>query len=357
MGRSQQKVYGSISLGGKEVKLKLPRVEFYITNVCNFNCENCNRLNNYYFSGHQLWKDHADHYKQWSQIIEFDKMTILGGEPMLNPSLREWIYGLKALWPNALLELTSNGTRLQYWDNFYQTLLDNQVEVRITAHNHDRYDGIVEEVLALLQGTVTRTYHGNFKYWPEVYKQVKDPSWPECQSADDYAKLPTHIQDECRDVHRIDPENYIKNTHEVDFVDSNGVKITVTYAEDFVTAPLKYAGNNQFQVYNSDPNVAHDVCISKYCHHFIRGKLYKCHHVGLLPEFAKQFMVNMTDDEKQLLDSYQPLTLDSDTEVKKDFIANIRKVIPQCQLCPSKLESNRLQSSTAKPKIIKLKKL
>lgn len=338
------------------MKPKLPRVEFYITNVCNFNCDNCNRLNNYYFSGHQLWKDYADVYQQWSQTLDLDNITILGGEPMLNPSLREWIYGLKSLWPNTPIMLVSNGTRLRYWDNFYQTLLDNQVNFRITAHNHNRYDGIVQEVLELLQGPVTRVYRGDLTRWSQAYQQVKDSSWPDCDDANNFENLPTHIQEECKTVHQIDPQSYLKNTNEVEFTDSNGVKVTVTYAEDFVTAPLRYAGDNQFQVYNSNPTEAHDVCISKYCHHFIRGKLYKCHHVALLPEFMQQFQVNMTDEEKTLLSEYQPLTVDQDLETMQNFVDNIRKVIPQCQLCPSKLVGTYLQSSTQKPKIIKIKK-
>jgi organic radical activating enzyme len=338
------------------MKPKLPRVEFYITNVCNFNCDNCNRLNNYYFSGHQLWKDYADVYQEWSQKLDLDNITILGGEPMLNPSLREWIYGLKSLWPSTPIMLVSNGTRLQYWDNFYQTLLDNQVDLRITAHNHDRYDGIVTEVLELLHGSVTRIYRGDLTRWSQAYEQVRDVSWPDCIDANDYEKLPEHIQNECRDLHQIDPQNYLKNTNDVEFTDSNGIKITVSYAEDFVTAPLRYAGHNQFQVYNSNPNEAHNVCISKYCHHFIRGKLYKCHHVALLPEFMQQYQVNMTDEEKTLLSEYQPLTVDQDLETMQIFVNNIRQVIPQCQLCPSNLVSNHLQSSTQKPKIIKIKK-
>jgi hypothetical protein len=252
--------------------------------------------------------------------------------------------------------LVSNGTRLRYWNNFYQTLLDNQVEFRITAHNHDRYDGLVNEVIELLQEPITRTYMGDLTRWNEAYEQVRDVSWPDCADANKFENLPKHIQDECRTVHKIDPQNFLKNTNEVKFVDCNGVNITVTYAEDFVTAPLKYAGDNQFQVYNSDPVKAHDVCISKYCHHFIRGKLYKCHHVGLLPEFMKQFQVNMTDAEKKLLADYQPLTADADDSIMKEFVSTIRNVIPQCQLCPTNLVGNYLQSSTNKPKIIKIRK-
>lgn len=334
----------------------LGNVEFYITNVCNYNCDNCNRFNNYYFSGHQLWKDYAEIYEAWSQRLDLGTITILGGEPMLNPSLREWLYGIRKLWPTTPMLLISNGTRLHYWDNFYQTLLDNRVDFRITAHNRNRYDDIINDVTTLLKTPFTRTYMGDLTKWNHAYNQVKDSSWPECNNANEFEKLPKHIQEECKNVHKIDPQNFLKNTNDVQFVDCNGVTITVTYAEHFVTAPLKYIGNNQFQVYNSNPIEAHDVCISKYCHHFIRGKIYKCHHVGLLPEFLEQFQVNMTDAEKKLLNDYRPLTVDADDSFIKEFIDTIKNVIPQCQLCPSKLVDHLLHSSTNKPKIIKIQK-
>ena len=338
-------------------KPQLPLAEFYITNVCNFNCDNCNRLNNYYFSGHQLWKDYADAYKEWSTKLDIKQINILGGEPMLNPSLIDWIKGIRSLWPDSKLELLSNGTRLKYWPDFYKILKDNKVKLIITTHNNKRHAELLNEVTELLQEPISKKYQGDLSRWYKAYLDVKDPSWPECTNANDFENLPEHIQIECRDVHKIDPENFLKNTNDLHFIDANGVQVTITYAEGFITAPLRYAGANQFEVYNSDPEKAHEVCISKYCHEFVRGKLYKCHHVALLPEFAEQFKVNLSIEDQQLLHAYQPLTADQSVDEIQKSIDNIRNTIPQCKLCPSNLETILLQSSTKKPKIVKLKKM
>ena len=67
---------------------KLPRVEFYITNVCNLNCDNCNRFNNFAFSGHYRWADYESSFKEWSKIIDFPEIAIIGGEPFANPDLK-----------------------------------------------------------------------------------------------------------------------------------------------------------------------------------------------------------------------------------------------------------------------------
>lgn len=38
----------------------------------------------------------------------------------------------------------------------------------------------------------------------KFYNDVKDPLWPECQTLEDFYKLPQHIQDECKNVHGLD---------------------------------------------------------------------------------------------------------------------------------------------------------
>lgn len=87
-----------------------PVVEFYITNVCNLSCRGCNRFNNYNFKGHQRWADHADAYEAWSKRLDLPRITILGGEPTLNPDLELWASNLRKLWPDAVIMIQSNGT-------------------------------------------------------------------------------------------------------------------------------------------------------------------------------------------------------------------------------------------------------
>ena len=89
-------------------KLFLDYVEFYITNVCNFNCTGCNRFNNYNFSGTQRWEDYKDIYARWSKVLSLQGFAILGGEPMLNPTYKDWILGVNALWPKAKKKFVTN---------------------------------------------------------------------------------------------------------------------------------------------------------------------------------------------------------------------------------------------------------
>jgi organic radical activating enzyme len=336
-------------------KVVKEKIEFYITNVCNLNCDNCNRLNNYYFSGHEYWSDYCDVYQQWSDLVDFEEITILGGEPTLNPSLLEWINGLRRLWPKAKINLLTNGSRLKYWFDrgLFNALSESNINLEVCLHNRDRHFDFLKEIQEYLINPVNTLDPDCLKYWPAAYNQVKDPTWPDCKSVEDFQNLPDQIKQECTDVHKIDPDNFANNTGIMRLVDEKNIHVSINYAVNFVTAPLTYAGNNQFTVYNSDPIKAHDVCISKHCTEMIRGKMYKCHHVALLPEFAKQYDVVMTEDQKRLLEQYQPLTANTSADKLEKSFKDLRNVIPQCSLCPSKLESILLKSSTNKIKIKK----
>ena len=90
----------------------LTYVEFYITNVCNLNCTNCNRFNNYAFSGHQHWAEYQKVYAEWANRINPQKISILGGEPMLNPTFIDWVEGILRLWPSTVVSVVTNGTHL-----------------------------------------------------------------------------------------------------------------------------------------------------------------------------------------------------------------------------------------------------
>ena len=89
-----------------------PVVEFYITNVCNLSCRGCNRFNDQKFKGHQYWDDYAEEYEAWSKRLNIPRITIIGGEPTLNPDLEKWAINLRRLWPDAVIMIQTNGT---YW--------------------------------------------------------------------------------------------------------------------------------------------------------------------------------------------------------------------------------------------------
>lgn len=51
----------------------------------------------------------------------------------------------------------------------------------------------------------------NLSLWKEKYNIIKDPTWPECNTYDDFSVLPENIQTECVEVHNFSFEIWKKN--------------------------------------------------------------------------------------------------------------------------------------------------
>jgi organic radical activating enzyme len=341
-------------------KFKKKFLEFYITNVCNYNCDNCNRLNNYYFSGHERWDDYKEDYRAWSEKLDVENILILGGEPLLHPELLTWVKGIRSLWPKSNITIISNGSRLGYWHQrgLFDVLSSTQTKLDISLHNRSRRESLLNEIVSNLPDPEFSIFanSGGRTTWTDAYNDVKDPSWPMCESYSDFNLLPQWIQDECTNIHKISWNDWLTNTGKTEIRDRSiqDLVITLSYSENFVTAPLKYTGDNKFSVYNSDPERAHEICWSKHCTHMMHGKMYKCHHVALLPEFSKQFTVGISPEDQQLIDAYEPLESSTDQPTMQMFLQNLSEPMPQCKLCPSKLDPIFLQSGTDKPKVKKI---
>jgi hypothetical protein len=325
-------------------KLHLTYVEFYITNFCNFNCIGCNRFNNYVFTGQQLWKDYSAIYQQWSQRLDIDKFTILGGEPMTNPDYVDWLVNISQLWPNARGSFLTNGHYLKA-DNreLYQAIkrTNGLVTLDIGLHNLDRRDAILSVVKDWLEGDVTvnchpeniRQLHNFDQNWVESYLAIRDSSWPDCPTSDDWLSLPEHVRDECKTVHKFSPELLAESRLGYCLTDSNGVTVIIQNENYFHQGALKPKANS-FELYNSDPIKSHAVCHSKTCHHFDKGLLYKCGLSSLFKEFDQQFYLDLTPSDRDLMQNYQPASADGNSEDLLKFINNLNQPIPQCKFCP-----------------------
>lgn len=288
-------------------KIHLPSIEFYITNVCNLTCEGCNRFNNLKFKGWQDWDDYKDIYAEWAKHVELDKIVILGGEPLLNPTLPQWIRGLNKLWPcrpqqkqHTPIQVLSNGTRLGYWPELYNTLKESNAWLGISLH-HDAYkEELFENIHNFFRGA--------------RYKVFEDP-------------------------------NGRAGTTGGHYTFEGPVKVAVWRQTQFTESSIKINPAGDITLYNSNPESAHSICnfAQNKVYHFIKGKLYKCGPVALFPELDEQFGLDITPEDKKLVHSYQPYTIDNIEQFKDNFVEHIDKVIPQCKFCPDSFRYHELK--------------
>ena len=295
-------------------RVYVPNIEFYITNVCNIACTNCNRYNNYNFKGHQIWQDYESIYEAWSEKIRLQKITILGGEPLMNPSICDWIRGLNRIWKKRV-NLLTNGTRLNKVPGLYDAMVSyipastnrggNSNWISLSVHNTNELDRYFEEIHKFLQGPIT-TWTGKHA----LNAQGGSATW-----GADYA-----------------------------FEDRNGLHLHVWIYDSFYNSNIYTNPLGNLTLHNSVPEKAHSECgMVKYKnYHFIRGKLHKCGPVGLMPEFDQQHSLDISAEDRMLLNSYQPLSIDEFDQRGADFISRIDDVIPQCKFCPTKFTNQQL---------------
>ena len=123
--------------------LHLDYLEFYISHTCNFNCQGCNRFNNFLFLGHQRWQEQEKTHKKWAK-----KLT-------LNPDIIQWIYGLRSLWPDSKGSIVTNASFKKRFDKeFYQALIDTGISLDIGLHDKNRREEVTEMVLNFVQHPV-----------------------------------------------------------------------------------------------------------------------------------------------------------------------------------------------------------
>lgn len=336
-----------------DTRKKLFFADFYVTNVCNYSCRNCNRFNEFKFTGHHLWSAHADDYEKLSKKVSFERIGLSGGESFLNPDLPNWVAGVRKLWPEADLWVGTNGSRLKFVNNLYEMMIENNLGINLIAHRNLPASEIKEQVYAVLKEPISVQYKHDFSTWVDVYNTIREEGWPDCNSIDEYDQLPEYIKEKCVATNS-DPFFVLSTRDSTYWVDRNGARIFYNPGYHFVTAGLKFTEPDQFEVFNSDPEKSHEVCFSKHCHLFHNGKLHKCSQVAVLPDFMKQFKVNISDEDMALLLAYKPLESDATPQEVLDWVTTNKKAIPQCKLCPTNLERIEIDGSQKKRKIIKI---
>jgi hypothetical protein len=62
---------------------------------------------------------------------------------------------------------------------------------------------------------VGNTFYENCSFdFQKAYQQVKDQSWPHCDTIEKFAKLPKWIQDECNQLHKFNDHQQLLNTYD-----------------------------------------------------------------------------------------------------------------------------------------------
>jgi len=277
-------------------KLSLAYAEFYITNVCNLACEGCNRFNSFRFKGWQKWTEWEDTYTRWSQQLDLGSITIMGGEPLLNPEFYQWLQGISALWPRSSVMIASNGTRLQHHHKLYDLLLNNRrLGLNVSIHNKMHKKSVIGKVQDFLTAPL------KFKADTTRYRES------------------------------------------LEITDANDITVKIFYNWWFHQgAIITDAESGRLTLHDSDPDKAHGICHSKTCHHFDHGRLYKCGPAALFPIFDQQISLDLSESDRALMQAVSSIGIDDSQQVKAAFLSQIHNPIPQCKFCPEVYQGKQI---------------
>jgi organic radical activating enzyme len=355
-------------------KYHIPKLGFAINNVCNFNCENCNRLSNYSFSGHHNWVDYSEIYKKWAEILSCDKWYVLGGEPTINKDYLEWLKGLHKLWPDAHGRILTNGSLLKPTDHELYDFLkstNGKVVIAIGLHNINRKKEMVDFCLAFLKTPYPMGKESFNKNFIESYQQIKDSNWPDLEHFSEWYDLPENIKNETETIFSCSPEllkktmidDYITSSREyIEFIDENNVVILISNEDYFHKSTLTLDPlHNHFNLsHNSDIHEAHAACINYKgeCTQFVGEKLYKCPVASDLSKFSQQYVVNMTPEDRDIIYGYKPASIVDDTPEELDnWFKNRQNPIDMCKFCTVDYTEDRIFAGKKKIFIKKIKQI
>jgi hypothetical protein len=310
----------------------LPRIEFYITNVCNLNCTNCNRLNNFSFSGHYRWSDYESSYREWIKIIDFPEITIMGGEPFANPDLINWIRGIRKFWPASNIRIATNGTYLGRDKEIYRTIAsEGKISLHVSGHNFKTFDDIINNIRQWIAPEYKETLLVNNNVWKKQYQNSKYLDWPDCDSVEKFETLPDQIKNILYE-NAVTPEQIFERK----FIDSNGVVVHFTPIDFFYYTPIiHHFEDNSLSLRHSDPIQAINACYQKKCFTFKGDRLHKCGPSVLLSDFIKQFPVRMSEQDREIINSIEGAHWSWSESRLQDIIDNFLNEDPidQCRFC------------------------
>jgi sulfatase maturation enzyme AslB (radical SAM superfamily) len=134
-------------------------VDVHVTNSCNLHCHGCNHLANYGYGGPFKAKELVDWIKPWKDRLYFKRISLLGGEPLLNPYLKDICIAYRRLFSQkeTKLRIITNGILITKCPWLKELIQEYHVHIQISLHvftgktKNEKLINQVKEGMALLE--------------------------------------------------------------------------------------------------------------------------------------------------------------------------------------------------------------
>ena len=272
------------------MKIVIPFLEMMTTNVCNLSCQGCTTFSDLDHRGYKTWTQAREELAPWTRRADIQAFGFMGGEPLINPDIQNWLLGVRDLLPNAQIRFITNGVLLEkHW--YIVDLLSSlgNTVLKISYHVHDnRIDSAIDRIFDSYQ-----------------WQAIKE--------------------------------------HDIDrWVNSAGMRFQISKPTSFLKT---FQGDyTNMMPHDNVPKDAFDICVQKRCPLLHQGKLYKCGTAGLTQGILQRH-------GNPNLDLWQPyldhgLSVDCDDSELENFVKNFGKPHAICRQCPSAADVTSLIDHT-----------
>jgi hypothetical protein len=266
-------------------------ISFYITNVCGLSCVGCASFNNYAVKHHHKWEVARKKTYKWATLLSPRQISIIGGEPLLNPEIDDWVLGIRDAFSHVddirvFTGLTSKSL-LRYQDSI-KLWLEHNVIVQISVHDPSWWETSIETGKEIFKG-----------YDFEIERKIDEGSFP---------------------------------LKAVNFKTPDG-KIIFSMLEqwEFFHSAVQEVKDGVMYFHKNNPDEAHKACHCKDCHYVVDGDMYKCVITGTSKMILDQLPID--DHTRSILSQTRGLDPFVD-----GWDSDIKQVAPQCTLCSTKTQ-------------------
>jgi hypothetical protein len=200
--------------------IQLRHMEMHLANACNLTCESCSHYSNQGHKGVLSLEDAEAWMSAWSGRVSPRLLSLLGGEPTINPHLTELVKMARRHFPQARIRIVTNGFFLHRHPTLPEVLgKDPGARLSLSVH-HD--DPVYREKLK------------------PVFKLIRQ------------------------------------------WIREHGIRASMTESHTHWTRRYKGFGAGMEPFDDGDPRQSWKVCPAKYCIQLFEGKLWKCGPIAYL---------------------------------------------------------------------------
>ena len=237
--------------------ITVPKLEMHVTDVCNLRCEGCNHFANYRNRGVLPLDEGRTWLESWAARLAPVNFSLLGGEPLMNPELPDYLSLTRRLWPHTRIRLVTNGLLLPSRPDLWPALERTRTTLTISLHSNDpRYRSRLQRAL-------------------------------DCVA-----------REEAKRQLRVDLRNSIDGWYR----------------------PYRGSGREMLPYDDGNPGASWNACSARHCVTLRDNALWKCPPVAHLRVIAPRFGLD-TNPAWAVPLAYHPLNLDADDDVLRAFFA------------------------------------